>query len=112
MANSEECEAALRLLAEKLDKHTYAHGKHQTPNRRVMCRIPDLGTAFSGELRDGQIVDIVERESPDAQIVLTLRSDDLIAVTDGTLPVATAWATGRLKIDASVRDLLRVRGLL
>ncbi|MGF7236982.1 MAG: alkyl sulfatase, partial [Frankia sp.] len=51
-------------------------------------------------------------EAAAAQIVLTVRSDDLIALTDGSLPLATAWASGRLKVAASVRDLLRVRSLL
>ncbi len=112
MANSQECGAALRQLAEMLDRHTATHGRQHTPNRTVMCRIADLDTSFCGELRDGQIVNLAERTDAAAQIVLTLGSDDLIALTDGSLPVATAWASGRLKVDASVRDLLRVRGLL
>ena len=42
-----------------------------------------------------------------------MTSDDLVALVDGTLHVASAWATGRVKIDAGVRDLLQAAlGLL
>jgi hypothetical protein len=112
MATIPECEAALRDLAERLEEHSDAHGRQPIPHRTVMCRIPDLATSFTGELLDGHLLHVTEGERSDAQIVLTVRSDDLIAVTAGALPVATAWASGRLKIDASVRDLLRVRSLL
>jgi hypothetical protein len=112
MATTRECESALRDLAARLAKHADAGNGRQIPQRTVMCRVPDLATSFSGELRDGQLLDIHEGESDDAQIILTAASDDIIALVDGTLPIATAWASGRLRIDASVRDLLRVRTLL
>jgi hypothetical protein len=38
-----------------------------------------------------------------------MTSDDLIALTDGRLKLAAAWATGRLRINAGVRDLLKLR---
>jgi putative sterol carrier protein len=41
-----------------------------------------------------------------------LTSDDLVALTDGQLNVASAWATGRLRVDASIKDMLRLRALL
>ena len=39
-------------------------------------------------------------------------SDDLIALLAGELSPPTAWATGRLKVEASVLDLLKLRTLL
>ncbi|ABW11188.1 SCP2 sterol-binding domain-containing protein [Frankia sp. Mgl5] len=112
MADRLQCEAALRALADRLDELTRERRPPRTPDRVIVCRIPDLRTTFSGQLRDGCLRDIGEGELPGAQITLTLSSDDLLAVTDGTLSVTTAWASGRLKVDASVRDLLRVRSLL
>jgi hypothetical protein len=41
-----------------------------------------------------------------------MNSDDLIELTDKRLHFSHAWATGRLHLDASLRDLLRLRGLL
>ena len=39
-------------------------------------------------------------------------SDDLIALTDGELDFAKAWLSGRIKVEASVRDLLKLRSML
>lgn len=39
-------------------------------------------------------------------------SDDLIALVDGELDLARALLGGRVKIDASFGDLLRLRRLL
>ncbi|MFC6936163.1 hypothetical protein ACFQHO_41705 [Actinomadura yumaensis] len=39
-------------------------------------------------------------------------SDDLVAMARDELNPAKAWATGRLKIEASIFDLLRLRKLL
>ena len=41
-----------------------------------------------------------------------MKSDDLIALTDGKLNFAAAWATGRVKLEAGLRDLLRLRKIL
>ncbi|CUU60135.1 SCP-2 sterol transfer family protein [Parafrankia irregularis] len=112
MADRLQCEAALRDLASRLDLLAQSNRAARTPDRVIVCRIPDLETTFSGHLRGGCLHDIGEGERPGAQITLTLSSDDLLAVTSGTLSVTSAWASGRLKVDASVRDLLRVRALL
>lgn len=112
MANREQCEAALRGLAARLDQLTSTGRRPpHTPDRTLLCRLPDLATSYLAELRDGGLQDIAEGTGP-AQVTFTLSSDDLIAVAAGTLSLAAAWATGRLKVDASLRDLLRVRSLL
>ena len=49
---------------------------------------------------------------PKADIRLTMTSDDLVALTDGELSFGTAWACGRVKLEAGLRDLLRLRKLL
>jgi hypothetical protein len=112
MADRSQCEAALQSLAARLDRLAHEGRPPRTPDRTIVCRIPDLDTAFSGELRGGCLRDIGEGDRGGAQITLTLSSDDLVAVTQGKLSVTSAWASGRLKVDASMRDLLRVRSLL
>ncbi|KJE20659.1 Alkyl sulfatase C-terminal [Frankia torreyi] len=112
MADRSQCETAFRSIADRLDRLAAEGRPPRTPDRTIVCRIPDLGTAFSGELRDGCLRDLGEGHRDDAQITLTVNSDDLIAVTEGRLSVLSAWTSGRLKVDASVRDLLRVRSLL
>ena len=47
-----------------------------------------------------------------AHITVRVRSDDLIALAEGRLGFAGAWASGKVKVDASLTDLLRLRSLL
>jgi putative sterol carrier protein len=78
----------------------------------LSCYIPDLDVTFSGLLTEQGLDDISEEPRPDAQVRLTVDSDDLLALCQGELSVAAAWARGRLRIDASVLDLLRLRTLI
>jgi hypothetical protein len=113
MATKRECEAALRGLAKRLDGVDDSLKKRHALDRTVSCRIPDLNTTFSGRLSSGVLSDIAEdKPINDAQIRLTVCSDDLLAVTNGELPLTHAWAEGKLKIEASMLDMLRLRSLL
>ena len=112
MATKRECEAALRSLAKRLDGVDPSLRKRHAPDRTVTCRITDLDTTFSGKLSSGTLMDISNKPLDDAQIRLTVSSDDLLAVTNGELAFSSAWAAGRLKIEASVLDMIRLRGML
>jgi hypothetical protein len=112
MATKRQCEAALRSLAKRLDGVDASLLKRHAPDRTVACHIPDLDTTFSGRLHDGALLDIADAPLDGAKIRLTVSSDDLVAVTSGELPFASAWAEGRLKIEASVLDMIRLRGML
>lgn len=113
MATVEQCEQALHTLAERLAEAD----NRRAPNleRRMSCTLPDLGVTFTGELTKGQLLDIAQASSPaaasNAQVRLTLSSDDLVALVDGTLKMAPAWASKRIKIDASVLDLVKLRSI-
>jgi putative sterol carrier protein len=41
-----------------------------------------------------------------------MASDDLLALTAGELDFTRAWASGRVKMEASIRDMLKLRSLL
>jgi hypothetical protein len=75
--------------------------------------VPDLGIAFHGRLKDARLLDVVAYDRipqlPDAQIRLTIPSDDLPALVDGRLNFLQAWTSGRIKVGASFGDLLRLR---
>lgn len=81
-------------------------------DRTLSCRLEDIDADFSGRLEDGTVQGLVAQADPAAQIKLSLTSDDLVALTEGRLNFATAWATGRLRVDANVFDLLKLRSLL
>ena len=112
MASEEECRAALEQLAARLSGVDEEDRRKVVLDRSVSCTLTDLGTTFTGELRDGHIVDVTTDPAPKAQIRLAMGSDDLIALTDGELDFAKSWLSGRVKIDASMMDLLKLRSLL
>jgi hypothetical protein len=112
VASTNDCFRALRGLAKRLaDVDDDLRRKHAV-DRTISCRVTDLQTDFSGRISDGELVDVKQKALSDAQIKLTVTSDDLVALTAGQLNVASAWATGRLRVDASIKDMLRLRALL
>jgi predicted lipid carrier protein YhbT len=111
MASLEECHAALERLAERIAGVDEADRKEHAFDRTLSCRLPDLNVTFAGALSDGHITDITTDPAPRAQIRLTASSDDLVALTDGHLDLGKAWLTGRLKVEAGVRDMLKLRSM-
>jgi predicted lipid carrier protein YhbT len=112
MATIEECRAALERLSERLAGVGDEERKQHAFDRTLSCHVPDLGTTFSGRLEDGHIVGITTTEQPKAQIRLTANSDDLVALTDGHLDFGRAWLGGKVKVEAGVRDMLKLRSML
>jgi putative sterol carrier protein len=112
VATVDECRVALERLGERMAANAAAGTSKIDFNRSLSCRITDLGVGFHGRLVDGRIEDVVEGEDPDAKLKLAAGSDDLIALVSGQLNAASAWASGRIKIDASLMDLMKLRKLL
>ena len=112
MATVEECEAAMHKLADRLKSPDADQTRGKLIDRSISCHLRDLDVTFGGQLRGGEIVDIHRTDRPDGQLKLTTTSDDLVALVDGRLNFAKAWASGRLKIDANVFDLIKLRSLL
>jgi predicted lipid carrier protein YhbT len=112
LATVEECETALRNLGALLGSVDSDTKKKHVLDRSIACRVRDLDTTFRGELRDGALHDIRTGDADGAQIRLHVSSDDLVALTEGRLSFPVAWATGKLRIDASIGDMLKLRALL
>jgi hypothetical protein len=112
MATVDECRAALRKLASRLAGDGGEARERLDFDRTLACRVTDLDVAFHGRLVGGRIEDLADGDDPRAKLKLTTASDDLVALVDGQLNIASAWASGRVKIDASVFDLLKLRKLL
>ena len=112
MATMEQCLIALEGILGDLAANPAADGL----DRSLSCRITDLDEVVLGRLGSGAVRDlhVVPQgpEVPKADIRLTMTSDDLIALTDGRLSFGPAWATGRVKLEAGLRDLLRLRKIL
>ncbi|MEE1669497.1 sterol-binding protein [Streptomyces sp. WAC07094] len=115
MATIEECRSALDKLSDNLagaegDVHAAA-----ALDRSLSCHVTDLDITFVGRLRDGRIevLDTVQGPPPDkAQIRLAMTGGDLVAMVDGELHFAKAWGSGRVRLEASLLDVFRLRKLL
>lgn len=110
MADLDQCRIAISALAARLG--TPGENRAEGLDRTVSARILDLGVTFRGHLHEGVLDDIVTGEDgPNAAIRLELSSDDLLLLAAGELSIGSAWLTGRVKIHASLGDLLRLRSL-
>ncbi len=112
MASEEECRAALDRLASQLGTVDPETRSRHVLNRSLSCELTDLGVTFLGLLDGDGLHDITTGSSKGAQVKLRMTSDDLMALTTGELSFAKAWATGKLRVDASLTDLLRLRTML
>lgn len=113
MANEEECRTALDGITARLAEVEPERLAEHVVERTISCRVADLGLAFRTRLHGGGLDPFQPDGDPrDAQIRLTVDSDDLVAMAREELNPAKAWAEGRLKIEASIFDLLRLRKLL
>jgi predicted lipid carrier protein YhbT len=113
VATLAEVEKAVQGLLERLAEVDPDVRRKYAVERTVACRVRDLDMVFLGAFDDeGTLRDLTVAERGDGQVKLAANSDDLIALIEGRLSVPTAWATGKLKIDASMLDLLKLRSLL
>lgn len=112
MANLEQCMTALEGFVGRLAAADGARGLDRT----VSCRLTDLGQLVHGRLANGSVHGMTAVPDgptvPKADIRLTMSSDDLLALTAGELSFTPAWASGRVKLEAGLRDMLRLRSLL
>ena len=111
MATIDQCRTALVALTARLASTDSARSKAHAFDRTISCRVPDLDVTFSGNLSDGHVTDLTTEPAPKAQIRFTAASDDLVAIAEGQLDLASAWKSGRLKVQAGVMDLLKLRSM-
>ncbi|MFF0868607.1 SCP2 sterol-binding domain-containing protein [Nonomuraea sp. NPDC003560] len=115
MASVEECRAALARLVAQFDEIGAEDRAKHVVERTVSARVSDLDLIFYGRLHHGGLDPFTE-EPPaggkPADVKITIASDDLVALVDGELDLARALLGGRVKIDASFGDLLRLRKLI
>lgn len=108
MATTAQVERAIRSLAKKLADAD--PDPDAIPERTIMCVLTDLDTAYWAHLKDGRLNGLRPAEpTEEADARITANSDDLIALVDGKMGIASAFFTGKVRIDAPVTDLLLLR---
>lgn len=106
VADLDRCRQAFADLSDRLR----ASGR-ELPERTVSCTVTDLGVTFHTLLDRGGFGAITTEPQPPAQVRITVVSDDLVALVTGELHAGAAFASGRLGIKASFRDLMLLRSL-
>jgi predicted lipid carrier protein YhbT len=112
VATAEECRRALESLTGRLGELSAAERAAHLVDREVSCHIPDLGITFLTRLGPDGAGPIRQANGSHAQVKFTAKSDDLVALAANPGGIARAWLTGRLKVEASLSDLLRLRKVL
>jgi hypothetical protein len=114
MATAEECRQALESLTGRLAELDPEEREAHVVDRVISCTVSDLGVTFVTHLgRDGASpVTVANGSDGPAQVRFTTKSDVLVALAEDPGSIGRAWLTGRLKVEASIFDLLRLRKLL
>lgn len=115
MATKRQVETKLRQLIKRLDQAGHdVHGSlaDSLPETRVIeVIISDLGTSYWTELAEGRMDGLHEGAPTEAEIRVRLSSDQLVELVDGKRSLFSAYLAGRVSIEASFSDLLRLRKL-
>ena len=113
MATAEECRAALQKLAGRLAELDAADRQEYFGDRTISVTIPDLGVTYATKLGTGDDpVHEVGPGEPPAEMRLTANSDEVLSLAASPMNLARSWVAGRVKIEASMKDLFRLRKLL
>ncbi|QVJ02600.1 SCP2 sterol-binding domain-containing protein [Nocardiopsis eucommiae] len=99
-----------RILAQPLDRR-----REHIRERTVRVIVPDLETSFDMRLTVDGLTDVTPgplEASGSAQVRVTVASDDLVALAEDRLDPAVALITRRLKVDATLSDMLCLRRVL
>jgi hypothetical protein len=113
MNSADECRAALQKLAGWLSELSPQERDQYFANRTMSVTIPDLGVTYVTRLGAGDdpVRDAAPGDPP-ADIRLTANSDEVLALAQQPMNIARAWMTRKIKIEASMKDLIRLRRLL
>jgi len=114
MAEADEVRDAVeRLFAMFDDVDDSTRGK--VPDATVTLLVRDLDVAYGCQFADGQVLDLQEIDPADvgtATLRVRADSDTLLDVVDGRLHFGHGWATGKIRVDAKFRDILKLRSFL
>lgn len=82
------------------------------PDPRVIAlHVTDLDEHFWTELSAGALSPLEQGRHEAPHIHISAGSDDLIALVDGGASLFSAYVSGRVRIEASFSDLLKLRRL-
>lgn len=114
MATTDEVQDAverLNAMFGDLDDAT----RRKIPDETVGVYVKDLDVAYGCRFEGGDVVDVRRVEQAELAgrtVRITCTSDVLLDIVDGRLHFGHAWATGKIRVDAKFRDILKLRSFL
>jgi hypothetical protein len=112
VATMEEVDAILADLLERLGDLDPGQRSLMPSRRTIEARCPDLDLVRHAVWREG-VLEVLDEPLPRrADIRISVGSDDLLALHRGELTFSRAYAANRVRLDASMTDLLRLRAIL
>lgn len=113
MATATDVDRTLKDLVRRLNSATLdSDAQMPEGSRSLLIVIRDLDVTYTCVFTGGRIERLRKtEESGDEDARITVSSDDLIALATGKMGVGGALLTGRLRVDAGMRDLLMLRQL-
>jgi len=114
LATAEECRKALESLTAKIADMSPEDRAARIADRTLSCRVTDLGITFRTRLSPDGADPVREQTTadPPAQIRFSAASADVVALSGDPGGLARAWLSGRVRVDGSLLDLLRLRKLI
>jgi hypothetical protein len=114
MATADECRTALDKLTGRIAEMDAKDREAHLLDRTLSVRIPDLNVTFVTRLgpHGADPVRSADGGTPSAQVRFTADSDVIVAIAADPGTFMRAWLSGRLRVQASVFDLLHLRRLM
>lgn len=112
MASPEEVEQVLTRLRLRFEQLNSQYRSMLPARRTVEADFPDLGVAYHAHWRHGELSALHPGPADSPDIRVECDSDDLLAMASGDLAFRKAYATDRVRVEASMTDLLRLRSVL
>jgi hypothetical protein len=115
LGTKRQVESKLRELINRLDQteEGVTALSQALPDRRVIeVHVVDLEATYWTDLADGRMDPL--RRGPadgDPDMRLEMESDDLIDIIDGRRSMFSSYVAGRMKVEASFADIIRLRKL-
>jgi len=113
VASQEQVDRTLKKLVKRLDGADLDGASLPANERTILCIISDLDLTYRADYSGGRIrkLRLVKTAGDEADVRITVGSDELVALADGKSSLPMALLFGRIRVDANARDLLLLRQL-
>jgi len=113
VATKDEVGKAIERLMARLDGNE-SNVRTAIPGRKVMgCYVSDLDASWFSVIEDGHVGPPGETVPPGERVdvLLKVSSDNLIDLVEERVSFMSAFLSGKVRVEASLMDLLRMRTL-